>query len=256
MRPVLQNVLERSGKPYWRAVPESEHGAIAAAGRELLADEPVIRPELGRRLARRWAQHDPQLLGMIAAAQLPVVQLPPRGLWRRDGGAVLALADAHLGRPLDPAAEPDELIRRYLAAFGPATPADIRAWSGLAGLQDALARLRPSLAAYEDERGRELLDVPGAPLPDPDTPAPVRFLPEFDNVLVAHADRARVIPPEHDAWMRRNLGRPPLLVDGFVRGTWRIDGDWIAVEPFAPLSAADAAAVAGEAERLRAFLGS
>ena len=146
-------------------------------------------------------------------------------------------------------------LRRGLAAFGPATAADLTTWSGMSGVAGALREL--DLVPFSDARGRELLDLPDAPRPDERTPAPPRFLPEYDNALLSHADRARIID------VPRRVPLPPgnggtcgtLLVDGFWRATWRVDGATLRVERFAPWASTHDRAVMREAEALMAFLG-
>ncbi|XVV33326.1 DNA glycosylase AlkZ-like family protein [Streptomyces sp. CA-100214] len=158
-------------------------------------------------------------------------------------------------RPAGPAGHRpgrETLVRRYLAAFGPAASADLRAWCGLAGLPAAVAAVRGELVAFRDERGRELLDLPEAPRPDPGTPAPVRFLPAFDNAILGYQDRSRIIDDEH-----RGLsvaGTRVVLVDGRVAATWTVEDGTVSVTPLRRLSRADRAEVAEEGRALAAFL--
>ncbi|ADI11869.1 hypothetical protein SBI_08751 [Streptomyces bingchenggensis BCW-1] len=233
---------------------------LAAAGRAVMADgEPRTAAELVRALAERWPTPGRRALGeMLVAALVPVVQLPPRGLWRAKGGVRNALLSSWLGREIDPPAADGSdpvgqaLVRRYLAAYGPASSADLRAWCGLAGLPAAVAALREELVTFRDERGRELLDLPEAPRPDPDTPAPVRFLPAFDNAILGYHDRGRIIDDAH-----RGLsvaGERVVLVAGRVAATWGVDADTVVVSPLRGFSRADRDAVAEQGRELAAFL--
>jgi hypothetical protein len=194
----------------------------------------------------------------MAGALVPVVQLPPRGVWRTKAGVRLAPLASWLGREADPPVTDGSdpvgatLVRRYLAAFGPAATADLRMWSGLAGLPGAVAAIRGELVSFRDDRGRELLDLPGAPRPDPGTPAPVRFLPAFDNAILGYDDRRRIIDDAH-----RGLsvaGERVVLVDGRVAATWTVDAGTVVVTPLGTLTRADRTAVAEEGEPLAAFL--
>ncbi|MFJ2738423.1 winged helix DNA-binding domain-containing protein [Streptomyces sp. NPDC087440] len=234
---------------------------LAEAGRKVMSDgEPRTMAELTRALVDRWPEPGPRPLGeLLVAGLLAMVQLPPRGLWRVKSGVRNLPYSVWLGRAPDPlsedAADPvgQALVRRYLAAYGPAASADLRAWCGLAGLPAAVAAVRGELVTFRDERGRELLDLPDAPRPDPDTPAPVRFLPAFDNAILGFHDRSRIIDDAH-----RGLsvaGTRVALVDGRVAATWTSDADGtVTVTPLTTLSRTDRTALTEEGQRLAAFL--
>lgn len=262
LRPLVQPLYDRD------LATNATHGPllrgldldpVVEAGRALLDERPLTPGELGRRLAERWPDRDPSALAHAMRGRVPLVQVPPRGLWGASGRTTYAVAETWLGRPLDPDPSPDDMVLRYLGAFGPATVADAQAWSGLRRLAEVVDRLRPRLRTFRDERGRELFDLPDAPRPDADTPAPVRFVPEFDNLLVSHADRTRVISDED----RKRLVTPngaqlgTLLVDGFAAGTWKIASErgtaTLTVTPFRRLAKPDAAAVRREGARLLLF---
>jgi len=185
--------------------------------------------------------------------------VPTEDRWAFPRVADFTLAETWLGRSPATAGAPDELVLRYLAAFGPATAADVQAWSGLQGVKAVLDGLRPRLLRFTDERRRELFDLPDAPRPDEATVAPARFLPEFDSLLLAHADRTRVISDEHrPAVITKNLRvRATFLVDGLVCGTWEIKRSrraaTLTIRPFRTLSGREAAELSDEAESLLRF---
>jgi hypothetical protein len=227
---------------------------LAAAGRELMSDgTPRSMAEVGRALVDRWPSAGVRPLGeAVVAALVPMVQLPPRGVWRVTAGVRNVELASWLGRPVDASGTDEQLVRRYLAAFGPAATADLRAWCGLAGLPAAVAALRDDLVVFRDDRGRELLDLPDAPRPDPDTPAPVRFLPAFDNAILGYDDRSRIIDDAH-----RGLsvaGERAVLVDGRVAATWTVEAGTVIVTPLRRFSRLDRTAVGEEGRALASFL--
>jgi Winged helix DNA-binding domain len=261
LRPLLQPALDHYlGLLLGDRMDQAERDRLAAAGRALAADRPCTFSELGAHLARTWPDHAPNALAQAVRVLVPLIQVPPRAVWgARPGQARHVPAEAWLDQPLVAAPEPEILVRRYLAAFGPATVADLQRWSGRGRLREAVGRLRPQLRLFRDERGRELLDLPGAPRPDPDTPAPVRLVAEFDNLLLSHADRTRVISEPHRRRFQTVNAVIPgaVLVDGFVIGSWRITMDRemavLAIRPFEPVPRAAIPAIEAEGQRLLEF---
>jgi Winged helix DNA-binding domain len=256
MRPVLQPVLDRAlrSSPFNKQVAGVDMEALLAAARALLEQRPRTVATLGRLLGERWPDRDPTSLGYAVRYLLPLIQVPPRGVWGATGQATWTTVEAWLGRPPATQPAPDPLVLRYLAAFGPATVKDVQTWSWLTRLREVVERLRPRLRSFRDQAGRELFDLADAPRPDPDTPAPPRLLPEYDNLLLSHHDRSRVIADRHRDPV---FTRGSFLLDGFVRGAWRIDrhrdAATLVLEPFEPLSVRDRDELRAEAARLLAF---
>lgn len=229
---------------------------VAAEARRVLEQEPRTPAKLGAALAEVFPDREPRALAHAARTLLPLVQIPPRALWQRSGATTLATAEQWLGRAVRTDATWDEVALRYLAAFGPATAADLVAWSRVTGLAEVFARLRPQLRVLRDERGRELFDLPRAPRPPASVEAPPRFLPDFDNVLLSHADRSRIVPDGIGDRIYKQFGHwSPLLVDGRLRGTWKLDrgAATLSIELGDKLTKAERAAVEEEGARLLEF---
>jgi hypothetical protein len=263
MRGLLQPMLERivyTGTPFGRDLGDVDIEELLATTVRLVEEQPRARAELRRLLAERWPDHKIDSLTMAASYMVPLVQVPPRGLWRRSGQPMLTTMEAWLGRPIDRTASVEDMVLRYLAAFGPASAGDVRTWSRLTDVAEVMERLRPRLRTFRDEQGRELFDGPDGPLPDPDTPAPVRFLPEYDNVGLSHADRGRIIRQDHR--QRLLAGNAPgyggFMIDGYSGGTWRIarepDRAVLGLRPFEPVPDDRAAELVAEGARLLDFL--
>jgi hypothetical protein len=248
------------GSPWGRTVKQEDLQAALEAGREIMGEKPRTIAELTKLLAQRFPGRDAAALAYGVRYMLPMVFTPPRGTWGGRGLVTLMEVEAWLGRPLGPPSSPDRFVRRYLAAFGPASPADFRAWSGLA-MREVFERLRPRLKVFRNDRGAELFDIPEAPRPPGETAAPVRFLPDFDNILLAHADRTRIMPTGKHLGMFSSNGTMmgSVLSDGFVRAKWAPvkakDATTLIVTPFEkPIAKKEARLVAEEGLRLLKFL--
>ena len=263
LRRLVQPAIERGMRgAFGQQLAGVDTAALAAAGRTLVESEPMTFSQLARALAGSWPDHPPAALAQGVRTFVPLVQVPPRAVWGRAGQARHTSAEHWLGQAVQPARPPSPadlaaLITRYLAAFGPATVRDVQVWSGLTGLRSVLDQLRPSVVAFRDEQGAELFDLPLAPRPAGEVPAPVRLVAEFDNLVLSHADRSRIISAEHLRRLSTINGIFPgsVLIDGFVVGMWRLlrsrGTATLTIELFGP--APDRDALVREAGRVLAF---
>lgn len=255
--PVLESGLWTSR--FGRSLRGIDVDSLLVAGRALLDERPHTRAQLARALAQRWPDRDPESLAYGVSYLVPLVQVPPRGTWTGTGQAAWLTVASWLGQEPGEPLPVEELLLRYLRAFGPATVRDAQVWCGLTRLGEVADRLGSRLRRFGDEDGRELLDLPEAPRPDPDVAAPPRFLPEYDNLLLSHADRSRIVPDGVQVPLYAGNGgsRGELLVGGTWRANWAItrrDGvATLTIEPFDRLAKRDVAAVSGEGTRLLAF---
>jgi hypothetical protein len=262
LRGLMQPFLARSfaSSAFARNLADVDLPVLLDAGRTLLRDRPRTRAELARLLGEQWPGRDPMSLAYAITRLVPTLQVPPRGIWGATGQATYATTETWLDGQQAPGLSPDDLVLRYLAAFGPATVRDVQAWCGLTRLGEVTERLRPRLRTFRDTGGAELFDLPGAPRPDPDTPAPPRFLPEYDNVLLSYADRGRIIPGRRRVPLPPGLGGTTgtVLIDGFWQAIWKITRQrgaaTLRIEPFARLSGGQATALSSEGSRLLAFV--
>jgi winged helix DNA-binding protein len=256
LRPTIQPALDASfGAQTRKRLAGVDLEPFLAAARSEFRARPLTFAEVKALIRAIDPTCDVDAVAYGVRTHLALIGIPNASRWRFGGPAPFVLAEDWLGRPLaDP--DPREMVRRYLAAFGPAAPGDATAWSGVGGMRPVFESMRDELRSFRDEAGRELFDVADAPLPPGDTEAPVRFLPEFDNTLLAHKDRTRVITDEHRAlvYIGPGLMTGTVLVDGFAGATWRVRNGELALEPFRKLTKAERAAIEPEAEALRAWL--
>lgn len=227
---------------------------VAAVARSVLAGRTATRPEIRRALCERWPEVPPELLNWSFQYLVPMVHPPPSGLWGHRGAVPCMLAEDWTGRPAVAQPDPRELVRRYLVGYGPADAADVAAFSAVRGLRSVVAGM-DELVRLRDEDGRELVDVEDGGVADADEPAPVRFLPRFDNLLLGHADRRRIVSDEdRPRVITGGLVRATVLVDGFAAGTWTVEGAVLVVSPLRSLSRVEADEVEAEGMRLLEFL--
>jgi hypothetical protein len=236
-----------------------EPDEVVEAAREVLADGPLTFTAIRKALTERFPGLNDRALGYTTRMLVPLVMVPDGSRWGYPANAPFTLADAWLGKQPATRAAPAKLVRRYLAAFGPATPADFQTWSGLQA-KPVFDELRDRLVVLKDAQGKDLYDLPDGPRPDEDTEAPVRFLPEFDNLLLAHAKRTRIIADEHKPVVfTKNLRvKATYLVDGLVAGLWSTElkrgTATLTLTPFGKLTRKHRTELEREGERLLGFL--
>jgi hypothetical protein len=263
LRPLVQPMLDKVTRSSGQSRPAAHipRDSLAAAGREVLEDGPLGVKALGLALAERFPDAPPTALANTLREMVPLVQVPPRGLWQTSGGIVYAPLEAWAGPPPEPEAAPglalSEVVRRYLRAFGPASPADVTTWSGIIGVRAVLDALGDELVTYRTDDGRALVDLAGLPLADADAPAPVRLLGRYDNLWLSHAGRDRVThDDDRRRWMGANGGvSNTVFVDGTLRGLWsRTSSGAVDVELFGQVTAAQAGELDDEVARVEALL--
>ncbi|WP_437931320.1 winged helix DNA-binding domain-containing protein [Sorangium sp. So ce291] len=262
LHPILAPVLHAAVRSVLRGRADAlDVERLVAEARAYFDEEPRTMDELRDHLAQLHPEGDVRAMALAVRMHLPVVQVPTEAAWGYPGTADFAPAGSWLGKPFREHDGPRALVLRYLASFGPATATDVQTWSGLPRIKDVLQPLRERLSTFRDERGRELFDLPDAPRPPADTAAPARFLPDYDNLLLAHDDRTRIIADEHRGriLLSANLRiLPTFLVDGFVAGTWTVErkkaSAALVLAPFEALSRAAREQLAEEGEALLRFV--
>lgn len=266
LRPVLQPALTRALHAFFGArAKELDVEECVAEARAFIQERPRTFTEIRATMTTLFPGVDPALMAYAVRTHLPLVQIPPGGTWGFTGSPAHMEASSWLEQPLADVQGNDGLkllVLRYLAAFGPATVKDIQAWSGLLRLQGVVEALKGELRIFRDEQGNELFDLPDAPLPDEHVAAPPRLLPEFDNLILSHADRRRIVADKHRPLIFLSAGRvrATFLVDGFVAGTWKVEKDasagmaGVVLKPFEPLADKVHAELVEEGERLMKFV--
>ena len=261
LRPLIQSVQETVLKnSFGKYLNGLDTQAVAEAGRALVETKPLTFSELGKLLGKQWPNVESAALTAVVRTLVPLVQMPPRGIWGKSGQAIHTSAEAWIGRLPFSKLTTEDIILRYLSAFGPATIQDIQVWSGLTRLKEKVEQLLPQLIIFHNDQGNELLDIPSAPRPDPNVPSPPRFLGGFDNILLSYADRKRIIDESYRniVFTKNGIIRPTILIDGFVSGLWKVQKEKgtvkLIIELFKKLPDEEHNALTEEGTRLLDFL--
>jgi hypothetical protein len=261
LRPALQPALTRSMRSITgKRLDGVDVDRLVGAAREFFEEEPRTFADLRPLLSGLEPDRDQSALAYAVRTNLPLVQVPSGGVWGYSGKAPFTTPERWLGQSPSGSEDPRDLVLKYLAAFGPATVRDVQTWSGRTQLKQPVEDLKPELRTFSDEKGNELFDIPEAPLPSEDTPAPPRFMPDYDNLVLSHVERERVVPEEHrkKVFLPAARVRATFLIDGFVRGAWKIEKTkktaTLLIEPFEPLSTENREALVTEGEQLVRFV--
>lgn len=260
IRPVMQPVLDRTWQTtFHKRVAGADREEVHRAGVQLLDQSPLTSGDLGKRLAATWPDAEPLGLAQLLHCRETLIQIPPTRIWGNGGPPLLSRIENWAGTPIGPAIDLPALVLRYLAAYGPATVMDMQSWSGLTKLAAAFEAVKDRLVTFTGEDARLLYDLPDGLRPDPDTPAPVRFMPEYDNIWLGFADRYRIQPElARNRMVLVNGYIAAYTVDGFIAGNWTMarkkDLLTISILPFRKLTQQEAEEVDAEARATGAFL--
>lgn len=260
LRALMQPVLDRAQRSQFdKRLAGIDRDALVADGRTFVTDRPRTFKELGDHLLERWPNRDRLAMEQTIRTEVPLVQVPPRGLWGRSGPIAHTSIEAWLGDTPTDLPTIDDVVQRYLGAFGPASVMDVQAWCGLTRLNEVVERLRPGLSVFRDDSGRELFDLPDGARPDADVPAPPRFLYDFENILLSYADRSRLTEPglARSLTERTQESLSTFILDGVVAGTWAVRRErataTLVLTPFRPLAASDRRSLEEEGAGLLGF---
>ena len=261
LRTTLQPALTRSMRSIaGKRLDGLDLDRLVNAARDFFEREPRTFADLRPLLSDLEPDRDQSALAYAVRTRLPLVQVPSGGVWGYSGKAPFTTPERWLGQPPSGSEDARDLILKYLAAFGPATVKDVQTWSGRTQLKPSVEEMRSELRTFRDESGNELFDLPDAPLLPADTPAPPRFVPDYDNLILSHAERDRVVPGEHrkKIFLSAARVRATFLIDGFVRGAWKIEKQrktaTLLIEPFEPISKEHRDILSDEGERLVRFV--